>query len=208
MRTTARALIISAATLSALLTACGGSTATSPTTAGSAAVSVLPSPSSAATTTAPTPTAAAVVTPAPTRAPSAPSPAAVVTTQPPRATAPPAPTPMQTGTVVVREANTSMGAALVDNSSSMTLYTFNSDTAGNGQSMCNGACASEWPPLLIPKGTTPKGGPGVTGHLATITRSDGTIQVTDNGKPLYHFSGDSAPGNTNGSYPGWTIARP
>jgi predicted lipoprotein with Yx(FWY)xxD motif len=42
-------------------------------------------------------------------------------------------------------------------------------------------------------------GPGVTGTLATIKRSDGTTQVTDNGHPLYTYVGDIAPGQAFGN---------
>jgi predicted lipoprotein with Yx(FWY)xxD motif len=57
-------------------------------------------------------------------------------------------------------------------------------------------------------GTTPAAGPGLTGRLGIIHRSDGSTQVTYNGKPLYFYAGDVAPGDTNGNYPGWAIARP
>ena len=43
--------------------------------------------------------------------------------------------------------------------------------------------------------------------LVTITRDDGTIQVTYNGLPLYHYSGDSPPGDTTGNYPGLSRAK-
>jgi predicted lipoprotein with Yx(FWY)xxD motif len=51
----------------------------------------------------------------------------------------------------------------------------------------------------LPAGTgTPTGGPGVTGTLATITRSDGTRQVTYNGKPLYTLKLDVSAGRASG----------
>jgi predicted lipoprotein with Yx(FWY)xxD motif len=93
-------------------------------------------------------------------------------------------------------ANAKIGSSILVNSSGMTLYTFSADTAG--MSACTGGCATAWPPLTVPSGTTPKGGSGATGTFATITRSDGTLQVTWNGRPLYTFSGDSSAGATNG----------
>ena len=45
----------------------------------------------------------------------------------------------------------------------------------------------------------PSPGPGVTGTLATIKRSDGTTQVTYNGHPLYTYAGDTAPGQAFGN---------
>jgi predicted lipoprotein with Yx(FWY)xxD motif len=45
--------------------------------------------------------------------------------------------------------------------------------------------------------------------LGTFTRTDnGTLQVTYNGLPLYFYSGDRAPGDTNGNYPGWNPVKP
>jgi predicted lipoprotein with Yx(FWY)xxD motif len=38
----------------------------------------------------------------------------------------------------------------------------------------------------------------VTGQLGTLTRDDGSKQVTYDGKPLYMYSSDASPGDTNG----------
>ena len=46
---------------------------------------------------------------------------------------------------------------------------------------------------------TPSAGPGVTGKLGTIKRSDGNTQVTYNGHPLYTYVGDTAPGQAFGN---------
>jgi predicted lipoprotein with Yx(FWY)xxD motif len=42
-------------------------------------------------------------------------------------------------------------------------------------------------------------GPGVTGKLATIKRSDGSVQATYNGHPLYTYVADTAPGQAKGN---------
>jgi len=95
-------------------------------------------------------------------------------------------------TVEVR--NTRLGKILV-NSSGRTLYLFKKDA--RGKSACTGECAKFWPPLRV-KGR-PSAGSGISaGKLGTISRSDGTRQVTYNGHPLYTFAQDSKPGQTNG----------
>ena len=91
--------------------------------------------------------------------------------------------------------STSLGTVL-ETSTGMTLYHLT--TEHGGQIQCTGSCASTWPPYTVAAGTTPTAGPGVSG-LATTTRPDGSTQVTYNGEALYHFSGDSAPGDTNGN---------
>jgi predicted lipoprotein with Yx(FWY)xxD motif len=96
---------------------------------------------------------------------------------------------------------------LVDGSSSKTLYVFASDVANSGKSACDSGCAATWPPLTVSSGATPTAGAGASGTLATITRDDGTIQVTYNGLPLHRYSGDSSPGDTKGNYPGWSPAK-
>jgi predicted lipoprotein with Yx(FWY)xxD motif len=77
-----------------------------------------------------------------------------------------------------------------------TLYMFTPDTTT--ASNCNGDCAANWPPFTLEDGETVKGGDGVTGTFGTITRQDGSMQVTYAGHPLYYFGGDQAAGDTNG----------
>ena len=104
--------------------------------------------------------------------------------------------------------NPTLGQILTD-SNGMTLYVFAKDSAG--VSNCTGGCLAAWPALTVSAGTMPTAGSGVTGTLGTITRSDnGALQVTYNGKPLYHFASDSAPGDTSGQGVGgvWSVASP
>jgi predicted lipoprotein with Yx(FWY)xxD motif len=94
---------------------------------------------------------------------------------------------------VVDLRGSSLGQILVDGQG-RTLYLFQADTAG--KSNCQDACASAWPPYL--SGGAPTAGTGVTaGRLGTIP-GDGGAQVTYHGHPLYHYAGDSEPGDTNG----------
>jgi predicted lipoprotein with Yx(FWY)xxD motif len=113
------------------------------------------------------------------------------------------------GSATVMASTVSGQTILVAGSNGMTVYTFTKDTAGSGQSACTGGCLVKWPALTVAAGATPTGGDGVTGQLGTITRADdGTHQVTYNGLPLYFYAGDSAPGDTNGSYPNWNLVKP
>jgi predicted lipoprotein with Yx(FWY)xxD motif len=72
------------------------------------------------------------------------------------------------------------------------------DADPNNMSSCNGACANQWPPLTTT--AAPKAGTGgvQANDLGTITRSDGTKQVTYNGHALYTYVGDSRPDQTTG----------
>jgi predicted lipoprotein with Yx(FWY)xxD motif len=85
-----------------------------------------------------------------------------------------------------------------------TLYRYTPD--GTGPSTCTGTCATAWPPLTVPAGTTSvAAGSGVTAaDLGTVTGSNGQIQVTYNKMPLYTYAGDSAPGQANGQGVGGT----
>ena len=125
----------------------------------------------------------------------------------PSATPTPTPSPTTAASPVVLAQNVgTMGTILVAASNNHTVYTFDSDTPG--VSKCNGGCATTWPPLTVATGTTPAGGPGVTGQLGSITRSDGSLQVTYKGMPLYFFHNDSKAGDTNGNYTGWSLVKP
>jgi len=90
-----------------------------------------------------------------------------------------------------------VGKVLVD-SEGMTLYYFQKDQKGSGASKCEGACAEAWPPLTT--GSEPEAMSGVDASmLGTIERSDGTMQVTYAGWPLYTFVEDKQPGEDNGT---------
>ena len=94
----------------------------------------------------------------------------------------------------VSATSTNLGRILVDGNG-RTLYLFEKDQSN--QSACAGACAAAWP--VDQSSATPKAGSGVTASmLGTITRSDGSTQVTYNKHPLYYFQGDSGSGQHNG----------
>src|SRR5216683_2842853 len=89
---------------------------------------------------------------------------------------------------------TKIGSATVlTNAKGFTVYWFVPDTST--KSNCNGSCATYWPPVPGPASA----GPGVTGQLGTITRSDGSKQATWNGHPLYTYVADTAPGMAKGN---------
>ncbi len=97
-------------------------------------------------------------------------------------------------TAKVAVGNSSAGSILVDGHGK-SLYMFGADHGR--KSSCKGACAANWPPLLTTK--PPKAGTGVSARkLGTTRRSDGKLQVTYAGHPLYGFVGDSARGDING----------
>ena len=88
-----------------------------------------------------------------------------------------------------------LGPILVDGSG-RTLYLFMADKPG--MSSCSGACLAAWPAFSLPSGKSPTGSPAVTGKLGTITRPEGTVQVTVNNLPLYYFIKDMKPGDVTG----------
>jgi predicted lipoprotein with Yx(FWY)xxD motif len=101
----------------------------------------------------------------------------------------------------------SIGMALVA-ANGMTVYVFSKDVKDSGKSACGTGCIDTWPALTVAAGAKPAGGTGVTGKLGTITRDDGTLQVTYNGLPLYFFKNDHAPGDANGVYTNWEAVKP
>lgn len=103
--------------------------------------------------------------------------------------------PEATGAAVVSAAQTKLGKVIVD-SKGMTLYDFHKDKGTT--SSCYGGCAAVWPPMLSEG--KPQAGEGAMGSkLGTTQRKDGTTQLTYAGHPLYTFTEDTKPGETNGN---------
>lgn len=92
-------------------------------------------------------------------------------------------------------ATTALGKIIVDGKG-MTAYFFDKDKANSGTSACTGQCAAIWPAITAASGT-PKV-TGITGTVGTITGVDGGKQITINGRPIYTYSKDTAPGETKG----------
>ena len=99
--------------------------------------------------------------------------------------------PAATGTALTT--TTISGTTVLTNASGFTLYSFAPDTPT--ASKCYGSCAAYWPPVT---GTT-TAGQRLPGKVGTITRTDGTQQLTYNGHPLYTYIGDTAPGQAKGN---------
>ena len=121
------------------------------------------------------------------------SPQATPTTAPPP-TEPPAAVPVTGETIINLGQSDTLGSFLVDGKG-MTLYLFTKDTPNT--TVCYDKCATAWPPLLTTG--SPVAGEGVDASLlGTTDRTDGTVQVTYNGWPLYYYEKDKAPGDVVG----------
>jgi predicted lipoprotein with Yx(FWY)xxD motif len=94
-----------------------------------------------------------------------------------------------TGYVFMRS-KTSTGQ-VISTSNGMTLYTYDKDAVG--QSSCYGDCAQYWHPYLVTGTYKP------FGKMTIISRTDGTQQWAFDGKPLYTFVQDTAPGDIKGN---------
>jgi predicted lipoprotein with Yx(FWY)xxD motif len=86
----------------------------------------------------------------------------------------------------------------------MSLYTFDRDPAGAGKSVCNGPCASNWPPLKAGMDAN------AMGDWSVVARDDGSRQWAYKGKPLYYWAKDAKPGDRTGDgfNQVWHLARP
>jgi predicted lipoprotein with Yx(FWY)xxD motif len=106
----------------------------------------------------------------------------------------PSPSPVATGTKIAVATNAKLGQILVDDKG-MTIYLFVADTGT--QSTCNTSCAAIWPPVLTDG--APQAGTGADASmLGTTTRTDGKVEVTYAGHPLYYFIKDKAAGDATG----------
>jgi predicted lipoprotein with Yx(FWY)xxD motif len=119
----------------------------------------------------------------------------------PSATAPspspatsPASSPAPAAATIMVATDAKLGAILVDGGGK-TVYLFVADKGT--ASTCYTSCASIWPPVLTTG--APVAGSGATASLlATTTRTDGKVEVTYAGHPLYYFIQDKKPGDTTG----------
>jgi predicted lipoprotein with Yx(FWY)xxD motif len=104
-------------------------------------------------------------------------------------------------------AETSLGTIVVDGKG-MTAYYFLKDTKGSGTSACSGDCAAAWPAITTENATPTVS--GVTAEVGTITGTDGALQVTIDGRPVYTFAQDSAPGEVKGQglNDAWYVVAP
>ncbi|MET8908614.1 hypothetical protein [Micromonospora sp. NPDC004551] len=88
------------------------------------------------------------------------------------------------------------------------LYRFDKDSADPPQSNCVDKCAQVWPPALT------DGNPQLQGvsddKVGTVTRQDGTRQITIGGWPVYRYIGDKKPGQWKGQGVGgtWFVVDP
>ncbi len=122
-------------------------------------------------------------TPTPTVAATSPSPS-------------PTPTASASPTVVVHTGTTTVSGkseTVLTNAQGFTLYYHTTDTP---TSVCSGACAVAWPPLLLPSGT-PGSSASLPGTLGVETNVNGR-QVTYNGHPLYRWKNDASAGQATG----------
>jgi predicted lipoprotein with Yx(FWY)xxD motif len=98
------------------------------------------------------------------------------------------------GTAITTE-HTKLGTVLAAGPKHLTVYLFAADKGST--SSCSGECAQVWPPVTTT--STPKAeGEAVAGDLGTITRPEGTKQVTYKGHPLYWYVSDTQAGDTTG----------
>ena len=95
-----------------------------------------------------------------------------------------------------------VSSGVLTGSNGMTLYTFDKDAGG--KSMCNGPCATNWPPLNAMDGDR------ASGDHTIIVRDDGKKQWALKGKPLYYWSKDQKPGDRTGDGVNgvWHVAKP
>lgn len=143
-------------------------------------------PAGAYGVTYPTATSVAAAVPAQTAPAAAPS-------STPAAPAQTAVVPVTGGASIQVVTDPKLGQILA-NAAGMTLYTFALDTPG--ASKCDTACTAYWPPEVAT--AAPSAPAGIQAQVGTIKRSDGSLQVTFNGMPLYTYLLDSKPGDVQG----------
>jgi predicted lipoprotein with Yx(FWY)xxD motif len=114
--------------------------------------------------------------------------------------------PAGAGAVSIGTGSTASLGTVLTGANGMTLYAHAGDSSS--ASTCTGGCATAWPPLTVSSGAQAIAGPGVTGQLGTLMRSDGTTQVTYDGMPLYYWQNDAKAGDATGEgVNGFSVAK-
>jgi predicted lipoprotein with Yx(FWY)xxD motif len=104
-----------------------------------------------------------------------------------------APAAAATAAFVRSTTNPTLHATVLVNAQGLTLYHLSGE--GAGKWICtSSACTGVWHPVHAPT----RGSAGGVASLGTVTRPDGTTQVTYKGLPLYTFVQDTAPGDVKG----------
>jgi len=110
----------------------------------------------------------------------------------------PTPNTGNTNTKAVKTATATVNGkteTILTNAQGMTLYYFTPDS--KTKAACTGGCASTWPPLLVTVASNISSTTKLPGMLTAVTSTNGS-QVQYEGHFLYTYTGDSAPGQTNG----------
>ena len=95
---------------------------------------------------------------------------------------------------------------IVADTKGLALYAWNREK--DGKIRCTGACAKQWPPLLVMKGDmVARHVKGVMGTLGTVTRPDGHVQVTLNRRPLYTYHADTRTKILCNGVDGWFVVK-
>lgn len=128
-----------------------------------------------------------------------------VSVVPGAASASPSPADAGAGQLAIRD-DAKLKSVVADGKG-MTLYVFDKDTTP-GTSSCVDACAKLWPPVSADNVSVSEG--LNQDLLGSITRTDGTKQLTIAGKPVYHYAKDVKPGDTKGQGVGgvWYASAP
>lgn len=187
--------LIAAATAAGalMLTACGG------TDTGAASASAAPSSAAPAAGAAQNGTGTLSLLPGTSQQNNAPANTGDLANQPGKPT-----TPAGMKWVQLSDAKAGALDPVVIDGAGFTLYRFDPDSANPSKATCNDACAVTWPPVVV----DPHGKIFVDGvdksAVGAVKRDDGSLQVTVGGWPVYRFSKDLKPGDTNGQGVGGT----
>jgi predicted lipoprotein with Yx(FWY)xxD motif len=105
--------------------------------------------------------------------------------------------PNAKGQVTLIAAETKDAGDVIADAACQPLYV--NDVDNEKKISCTGECARVWIPVTLPgKGSVRAVTPQQVGQVDLVKRPDGQTQVALNDKPLYRFSGDTEPGDTNG----------